>query len=86
MSNRATNAYLEGAAVVLSPSGMSTLTSRDGRYAFPRVPVGTHALSISYAGLDRQTVSTTVDAGRIAVQDVSLTSLVYPARRSRGTR
>ena len=77
VSNRATNAYLEGAAVVLSPSGMSTLTSRDGRYAFPRVPVGTHALSISYAGLDRQTVSTTVDAGRIAVQDVSLTSLVY---------
>jgi hypothetical protein len=77
VSNQATSAYLEAAEVVLNPSGISTLTSRDGRYSFSQVPAGTYALSVSYAGLDPQTISTRVEAGRSAVQDVSLTSLVY---------
>ena len=47
VSNQATSAYLEGAEVVLNPSGMSTLTSRDGRYSFSQVPAGTYTLSVS---------------------------------------
>ncbi|MEN9632289.1 MAG: hypothetical protein RL077_693 [Verrucomicrobiota bacterium] len=77
VSNQATNAYLEGAEVVLNLSGMSTLTSRDGRYSFSQVPAGTYTLSVSYAGLDPQTISTSVEAGHTAVRDANLTSHVY---------
>jgi iron complex outermembrane receptor protein len=77
VSNQATGVYLEGARVQLLPAGTTTLTTRDGHYELTRVPPGDHSLVVSYTGLDSQTVSVTVAAGRTAVQDVLLTSGIY---------
>lgn len=77
VSNQGTGIYLEGARLVLLPSGLTTLSGREGRYSFARVPAGTHTLSVSYTGLDSQTFTITVPPGGRHYQDVALSSGIY---------
>jgi iron complex outermembrane receptor protein len=77
VSNLGTGVYLEGARVVLLPSGVSTLTAQEGRYHFPQIPAGEHTLSVSYTGLETQSVSVSVQSGRTTARDVALTADVY---------
>src|SRR4051812_42961296 len=64
VQNIATGAYLEGALVTIEPSRQTTLTERDGSFAFPSLPPGEYLISISYTGLDSQTVPAGVSAGQ----------------------
>ena len=77
VQNLATGAYLEGATVTLDPTQQSTLTSRDGSFYFPAVPAGDYRVSVSYTGLDTQTITVSVSAGQSIAREVSLTSQVY---------
>jgi len=77
VKNQATSAYLEGAQVVLLPSGRSTFTGRDGGFTLPEIPAGTHTLSVTYTGLDAQTKAVSVIPGRTVTQDVALSSGIY---------
>lgn len=77
VSNRSTNSYLEGARVELRPSGLTTLTARDGSYAFPRVAPGLYTLTFFYTGLDPQTVSVQVAPGSTVFTETALTSAAY---------
>jgi hypothetical protein len=74
ISNQGTGAYLEGARVTMLPSGLSTLTDREGRYVLRHVPVGNHTLTASYTGLDSKMINLNVPAGDIAVHDLALSS------------
>src|SRR5262245_46547370 len=60
VQNLATAAYLEGAIVTLEPSRQSTLTARDGSFYFSSLPAGDYRLSVSYTGLDNQTITLTI--------------------------
>ncbi len=75
--NAATDAYLEGATVTLQPSGRTTLTSRDGRFSFDQVPAQSYELTVSYTGMDAQTIGVSVEPGRVAAMDFALTSEAY---------
>jgi TonB-dependent receptor len=77
VQNAATGSYLEGALVTLTPGEQSTLTGRDGSYYFSRVPPGDYRLSVSYTGLDPQTISVPVGAGQSVEREVALTSKIY---------
>ena len=77
VSNAATGAYLEGAAVTLEPGNVSVLTARDGKFVFPRVAPGEYRISAGYTGLDTKTVSVGVAAGATAVTDLGLTAEIY---------
>lgn len=77
VSNSATGQNLEGVEVTLAPGGQSTLTSRDGRFAFTGVAPGTYTLTASYSGLDPRTLEARVTAGATATIDFGLTSAVY---------
>lgn len=77
VSNAGTGAYLEGAIISLDPSGLTTITARDGRFILANVPAGQYQLSVSYTGLDRQTFAITVAPGGTVDQDVRLTSEIY---------
>jgi TonB-dependent receptor len=77
VQNLATGAYLEGAVVTLDRTDQTLLTARDGSFHFPAVPTGEHRLSVSYTGLDSQTLNLTVTAGQPVVREISLTSQVY---------
>jgi iron complex outermembrane receptor protein len=77
VSNAATGVYLEGAQVVLNPGGASALTSRDGKFSFPRVAPGSYTMTVTYAGLDAKTLPVVVRAGGTAVGDAALTAEVY---------
>ena len=77
VNNQSTQAYLEGARIELQPSGLVTLTARDGSYGFSRVATGLHTLSVSYTGLVPQTITLQVEAGSTTFQETALTSAVY---------
>ncbi|HUR57806.1 MAG TPA: TonB-dependent receptor [Opitutaceae bacterium] len=75
VSNRATGAFLEGARVELG--SQSVLTDREGRFVITGVPSGSHRLSVTYTGLDAQSVPVQLAGGERAVADVALTSEIY---------
>ena len=75
VSNAATQASLEGAVVRLEGTSYEVLTERDGTYVL-RVPAGTYQMSVSYTGLDQQTIPVT-GAGGTQRHDVALTSNIY---------
>jgi TonB-dependent receptor len=77
VSNAATGTFLEGAQVTLTPGEAIALTTRDGRFSFPRVAPGDYALAISYAGLDSKTVPVNVMPGVATRADVALTAAIY---------
>ena len=77
VSNGATGAFLEGAQATLEPHGGVALTTREGKFSFPRVAPGDYSLTISYAGLDARTVPVSVAPNVAAVADVALTAAIY---------
>ena len=77
VQNVATHAYLEGAIVTLEPGHQTTLTARDGSFAFPALPPGDYQIVISYTGLDPQTIPVPLGNGQQATREVALTSQVY---------
>ena len=76
VSNRATLAHLEGAVVALEGTVYVTRSGRDGTYQFD-VPPANYTLTVSYTGLDRQTLPVTVQGGATVRQDVALTAEIY---------
>ena len=77
VSNSATGDLLEGARVGLPALDRSVLTDNTGQYVVTDVPPGTHALVVSYTGLDSFRHEIVVTAGRVAARDFALTSEVY---------
>ncbi len=77
VQHRATGAYLEGAVVSLDRGAAGVLTARDGGFEFPALPAGEYRVSVSYTGLDPQTVAVTVAPGRAAVREIALTAQAY---------
>jgi TonB-dependent receptor len=77
VSNSATRAALEGAAVSLSGSSATALTDRAGNFEFSGVAPGTYTLSVAYTGLDAHTQQVVVGAGRTVVPPIGLRSDVY---------
>ncbi|MBI4624314.1 MAG: TonB-dependent receptor, partial [Verrucomicrobia bacterium] len=76
VSNAATDANLEGAIVLLDGTGFSTRTRRDGAYSL-QVPPGRYTLTVSYSGLDAQSVPLSLQAGATEKRDVRLTADIY---------
>lgn len=77
VQNVATGAYLEGALVTVESTQHSTLTARDGTFYFPALPSGEYRVTVSYTGLDSQTVSVTIGAGENVPREFGLSSKVY---------
>jgi len=77
VSNKSTNAFLEGARVELRPSSQTTLTGRDGSYTFSRVAPGLQTVTIFYTGLDSQAITLQVESGRATLSETALTSAAY---------
>jgi TonB-dependent receptor len=75
--NLATGAYLEGAQVTLQPGSRETLTARDGAFGFSPLPPGSYTLTFTYTGLDPQSFTVEVAAGRTETRDIALTSRAY---------
>jgi iron complex outermembrane receptor protein len=74
--NVATTAFLEEARVQVVGTNNVVLTDRQGRFEIA-VPPGPVSLSISYLGLNPETLSLVVSAGETVVRNVGLTSEVY---------
>ena len=81
VQNLATGAYLEGASVTLERTAQATLTSRDGSFYFPSVPPGEYRLSVSYTGLDPQTLTLVVGPGQSIAREINLTAQIYTLER-----
>lgn len=77
VGNTATGQNLEGAEVTLQPGNVTTLTTRDGRFALPPVAPGVYTLTATYSGLDAKSVEARVPPGGTANYDVGLSSAVY---------
>jgi hypothetical protein len=76
VSNAAASVFLEAAVVEAVGTGRSVLSDREGGYELT-LPAGTATLTITYTGLERQTVTATVPAGGRVVRNVELSSGVY---------
>ena len=63
---------LAGVNVVVVGTNIGTLSSEDGRYVIPGVPVGTHQVQASLIGYASQTVTVRVEAGQTAAADFRL--------------
>ncbi|MSU48186.1 MAG: TonB-dependent receptor [Opitutus sp.] len=77
VSNTSTGHNLDGAEVTLTPGGVSTLTTRDGRFIFAQIAPGTYTLGVTYTGLDPKTIDVRVSPGATSTHDVGLSSTVY---------
>ena len=75
--NEATGAYLEGASVVLQPSGRTTHTSRDGGFTFTSLPPQRYTVTVVHTGTDARTVEVNLDPGATATPEVPLTAGIY---------
>ena len=77
VNNTATGVFLKDALVELPDLGRQTLTDGVGAFRFVDVPVGTHALVVTYLGLDaiRQTI--TVEAGQRTSLALAMGTTVY---------
>ena len=76
VSNAATQASLEAASVAIANSTHSVTTERDGTYRLV-VPPGDYTLTVSYTGLDPQTVPVSIGANAVIRRDIALTSVIY---------
>ena len=77
VSNGATRALLEGAAVEITPLGRRTLTDNLGRFTFDQLPAGAHPVSVTYIGLNREERLVPVAAGQQVSMTFDLGSDVY---------
>ncbi len=77
VQHAATGAYLEGATVTVEPGGQSTLTSRDGSFYFSTLPPGDYRFSVSYTGLDTQSIPVGLAAGQSVTREIALTAQIY---------
>jgi len=74
VQNVVTGRYLNNARVTVKETGVVALTDESGSFHLVDVPSGPAALEVFYTGLDLQTLSVSVSAGRSVAQDVGLTS------------
>ncbi|MBL9212928.1 MAG: TonB-dependent receptor [Opitutaceae bacterium] len=77
VSNGATRALLEGAAVEITPLGRRTLTDNLGRFTFDQLPAGAYPVSVTYIGLNREERLVPVAAGQQVSANFDLGSDVY---------
>jgi iron complex outermembrane recepter protein len=75
--NAGTKAYLDGAVVTVEPGNLFTLTTPTGEFFIPHVAAGRYALTVSYTGLDSQTVQVSVSPDAQVEQEIQLTSSIY---------
>ncbi|MGD0891611.1 MAG: TonB-dependent receptor [Terracidiphilus sp.] len=68
----ASGAVVQGAAVQLAPSGLSTTTDALGQYSLPIVSPGAHTLKVSSIGFSSATKDITVVAGQTLRVDMTL--------------
>ncbi|MEY4941484.1 MAG: hypothetical protein RIQ93_3219, partial [Verrucomicrobiota bacterium] len=76
VSNAATLNNLEGATIRVDGSAVQTTTQRGGTYQL-QLPPGSHTLTVSYLGLDSQTISVSVPPGGMVQRDIALTADIY---------
>lgn len=77
VSNSGTGDLLEGVQVSLPGLGLVTFTDNTGRYSFLNVPAGTHALAVTYTGLDAVRQDVVLGADQRVRRDFELTTAVY---------
>ena len=77
VSNGATRALLEGAAIEIPALGVRTLTDSQGRFRIEQLPAGNHAVVVSYTGLNREERRIAVAAGQQVSALFDLGSEVY---------
>jgi TonB-dependent receptor len=77
VANQNTGQFLERATVRVVGTGFQTLTEKDGSFRLAGLPAGTHAVVVSYAGLDDAQRTVTVGAEESARANFELTSTVY---------
>ena len=77
VSNGATRALLEGAAVEIPALGVRTLTDTQGRFRIEQVPSGNHAVLVTYTGLNREERRIAVASGQQVSAVFELGSEVY---------
>jgi len=65
-------AVLQGAQVVLQPSGTTVGTDAQGGYLIPNVAPGSYKVTISYIGFETATNTIMVTSGQVTTQDVTL--------------
>jgi TonB-dependent receptor len=65
--------YVGNAEVRLAGTERVTFTENDGSFAFPGVPAGPTAVTVTFSGYPPATDSFTVAAGQTAVREISLT-------------
>ncbi|MBL9199036.1 MAG: TonB-dependent receptor [Opitutaceae bacterium] len=76
VSNAATGAFLEGARVEVRGTDRIAFTDRQGHFLLT-VPAGSATLDASYTGLEKQSSTLDLAAGREVVRHFALTSAVY---------
>ena len=77
VSNGATRALLEGAAIEIPALGVRTLTDSQGRFRIEQLPAGNHAVVVTYTGLNREERRIAVAAGQQVSALFDLGSEVY---------
>ncbi|MFO1447406.1 MAG: TonB-dependent receptor [Opitutaceae bacterium] len=75
--NEGTGQYLRNATLAVKGTDVTAISESGGTYTLTGVPAGAVELTVSYLGLDTQTIPVTVVAGQSVRQDVNLSSVVY---------
>lgn len=75
--NQATGQYLEGAQIRAAGSSRTALSNRLGYFELSGLPPGPHQITVTYSGLDPQTISATISGPRTEIGEVAMTSGVY---------
>jgi TonB-linked SusC/RagA family outer membrane protein len=73
VTDRATNAPLIGAQIVVAGTTLGALTNQDGRFAIAQVPAGQHEVRVTIIGYKGAGEQVTVAAGATATVDFQLT-------------
>lgn len=77
VSNVATGNLLEGARVGIKALGREALSDATGRYVFSSLPAGSHAVTVSYAGLDPVSVTVNVPPRGAVIRNFDLSTEIY---------
>ena len=77
VSNVATGNLLEGARVGIKALGREVLSDATGRYVLSSLPAGSHAVTVSYAGLDPVSITVDVSPGGAVIRNFALTTEIY---------
>jgi len=74
VTNAASGNALAGAVVKIAETNREAITVQDGGFLLSSLAPGNYTLTVTYAGLDAQTIQVSVPAGGTARQNVQLTS------------